>query len=97
MESPDLGMMGLVVEMTIISIEEEYMIVDRGGTTYFGDLGHGLKTPVTIPVAIWCVMDWTVHHTSFGYMDIDGGLKAMTKFSNICGASPVKKIGRAHV
>ena len=32
---------------------------------------------------------WTVHHTSSGYMDRDGWLKAMTQFSNICGASPV--------
>ena len=34
-------------------------------------------------------LEWTVHHTSSGYMDIDGWLKAMTQFSNICGASPV--------
>ena len=34
-------------------------------------------------------LDWTVHHTSSGYMDRDGWLKAMTQFSNICGASPV--------
>ena len=34
-------------------------------------------------------LDWTVHHTSYGYMDRDGWLKAMTQFSNICGASPV--------
>ena len=35
------------------------------------------------------LLDWTVHHTSSGYMDRDGWLKAMTQFSNICGASPV--------
>ena len=34
-------------------------------------------------------LDWTVHHTSSGYMDRDRWLKAMTQFSNICGASPV--------
>ena len=34
-------------------------------------------------------LDWTVHHTSSSYMDRDGWLKAMTQFSNICGASPV--------
>ena len=34
-------------------------------------------------------LNWTVHHTSSGYMDRDGWLKAMTQFSNICGASPV--------
>ena len=35
------------------------------------------------------ILDWTVHHTSSGYKDRDRWLKAMTKFSNICGASPV--------
>ena len=34
-------------------------------------------------------LDWTVHHTPSGYIDKDGCLKAMTRFSNICGASPV--------
>ena len=34
-------------------------------------------------------LDWTVHHTSSGYMDRDRWLKAMTQFSNRCGASPV--------
>ena len=34
--------------------------------------------------------DWTVHHTPSGYMDKYGWLKAMTQFSNIYGASPVK-------
>ena len=46
--------------MTIVSIEEEYLIVDRGGTTYVGELGHGLKPPVSIHVARWCVMDCPV-------------------------------------
>ena len=46
--------------MTIVSIKEEYLIVDRGGTTYVGELGHGLKSPVSIHVAIWCVMDFPV-------------------------------------
>ena len=34
-------------------------------------------------------LDWKFHHISYGYMDIDGWLKAMTQFSNVCGASPV--------
>ena len=34
-------------------------------------------------------LDWIVHHTSSGYMDRHGWLKAMTQLSNICGASPV--------
>ena len=46
--------------MTIVSIKEDYLIVDRGGTVYVGELGHGLKPPVSIHVARWCVMDCTV-------------------------------------
>ena len=36
-------------------------------------------------------LDWIVHHTPYGYMDRDGWLNVMTQFSNIYGASPVKK------
>ena len=46
--------------MTIVSIEEEYLIVDRGGTAYFGELGHGLKPPVSIHIDRWCAMDCPV-------------------------------------
>ena len=46
--------------MTIVSIKEEYLIVDRGGATYVGELGHGLNTPVYIHVSRWCVMDCPV-------------------------------------
>ena len=34
-------------------------------------------------------LDWTVHHTPYGYMDRYWWIKAMTQFSNICGTSPV--------
>ena len=34
-------------------------------------------------------LDWTVHHTPYGYMDRDRWLKVMTQLSNIYGASPV--------
>ena len=46
--------------MTIVSIEEEYLIVDRGGAAYVGELVRGLKPPVSIHVARWCVMDCPV-------------------------------------
>ena len=49
---------GALFEMTILSIEEEYLIVDRGGTVYVGELVHGLKPPVSLHVARWCVMDF---------------------------------------
>ena len=46
--------------MTIVYTKEEYLIVDRGCTAYVGELGHGLKPPVSIHVSIWCVMDCPV-------------------------------------
>ena len=46
--------------MTIVFIKEEYLIVERGGAAYVGQLGHGLKQPVSIHVSRWCVMDCTV-------------------------------------
>ena len=46
--------------MTIVSIEEECLIVDRGGATYVGELGHGLKPPVSIHLSRWCVMECPV-------------------------------------
>ena len=62
----------MIVEITIVSWEEEYLIVDRGGTAYVGELGHGLKTPVSIHVAILCVMDcpvqWDVVMEIFGLL-----------------------------
>ena len=48
---------GAVVEVNIVSIEEEYMIFDRRGATYVGELGYGLKPPVSIHVTRWCVTD----------------------------------------
>ena len=46
--------------MTIVSIEEEYLIVDRGGTIHVEELGHGLKTPISLHVSRWCVTDCPV-------------------------------------
>ena len=51
---------GAVVEVTIVSTEEEYLIFDRGGAAYVGELGHGLNPTVSIHVSIWCVMDCPV-------------------------------------
>ena len=46
--------------MTIVSTEEEYLIVDRIGAVYVGELGHGIKSPVSIHVSRWCVVDCPV-------------------------------------
>ena len=36
-------------------------------------------------------LDWTVHHTSSGYIDRYGWLNIMAQLSNICGSSPLNK------
>ena len=46
--------------MTILFIKEYDLTVDRGGAAYVGELGHGLKPPISIHVARWCVMDCPV-------------------------------------
>ena len=38
-------------------IEEEYLIVDRVGAAYVGELVHGIKPPVSIYLSRWCVVD----------------------------------------
>ena len=52
--------LGAVVEATIVSTEEEYIIFDRGGAVYAGEIDHGLNPPVSIHVPRWCVMDCPV-------------------------------------
>ena len=49
-----------VVKVTVMSIEEYYLIFDRGGATYIGELGHGFKPPISIHIPILCVMDCPV-------------------------------------
>ena len=52
-------------------------IVVHQAKDYSQDLHHNI------------LLDYKVHHTPSGYMDIDGWLKAMTQLYNICDASPV--------
>ena len=74
--------------MNIVSIEEEYLIVDRGGTAYVGELGHGLKQPVSIHVSIWCVMDCPVQWD--GVMEILGVLLGFVKKNGRNEAVPTR-------
>ena len=46
--------------MAVVSIEEKYLIVDRGGAAYVGGLGNGFNPFVSIHIPIWCVMDYPV-------------------------------------
>ena len=47
----------MVIKVTVMSIKEKYLIVDRVGTTYVGELGHGFKPPVYIHIPRWYVMN----------------------------------------
>ena len=63
--------------MTIMSIKEDYLIVDRGGGVSVGELVHGLNLPVSIHVSRWsvvnCLVQWDV------VMDILGVLIGFVK------------------
>ena len=37
--------------------QRKYIIVDRRGPTYVGELGNVFKLPISIHIPIWCVMD----------------------------------------
>ena len=50
----------VVTKVAVVSIKEDYLIFYRGGATYFGKLGHGFKSPVSIHITIWCVMECLV-------------------------------------
>ena len=43
-----------------MSIDEKYLVVDRGGATYVGELGRGFKPPISIHIPRWCLMDFPV-------------------------------------
>ena len=49
-----------VIKVAVMSIGENYLIFDRGGTTYIGELGRGFKPPVSLYIPIWCVMECPV-------------------------------------
>ena len=46
--------------MPFISIDESYLIVDRVGDTYGGELGRVFKPPVSIHKTRYCLMDCPV-------------------------------------
>ena len=73
--------------MTIVSIEEEYLIVYRGSTAYIGELGHGLKPPISIHEAVWCVMDCPVQWDFM--MDILGVLLVLVNNDGRHEALPI--------
>ena len=42
-------------KVTVVSIKEKYLIVDRLSAAYVGELGHGFESPVSIHITRWCV------------------------------------------
>ena len=77
----------MVVKMIIMSIKEEYLIFDRVYAAYVGELGHGLKPPVCIHVARWCVMDCPVQ---WGFvMEILGLILVLMKSDRRHEALPI--------
>ena len=57
----------MVIEVAVISIKEMYLIADRGGFTYSGELGCGFKPPVYIHIPGLCVVDYAVQW----YVEVD--------------------------
>ena len=59
--------------------------------------GQCLRTPIILNqskeysqyIHLNIPLDWIFRHTQSGYMDREGWLKTMTKFSNICSAPPI--------
>ena len=49
-----------VIKVAAMSIEENYLVVDRGCAAYFVELGHGFKPPASINISRWCVVYFTV-------------------------------------
>ena len=50
----------MVIEVAVMFTGEKN-IVDSGGATYGGELGHGFKFPISIHIPGWCVVDYKVH------------------------------------
>ena len=77
--------------MIIVFIKEDYLIVESRGAAYVGELSHGLKPPISIHVARWCVMEFPVQWgvvmeilvVLIGFANNDGRHKAFTISS--CG------------
>ena len=50
----------MVIEVTFIPIGENYLIVDRGGAAYIGELGNAIKSHISIYIPIWCGLECPV-------------------------------------
>ena len=49
-----------VIEVDVLSVEENYFIVDSEGAAYSGDYSHGFNAPLYIHIHGWCVVDYPV-------------------------------------
>ena len=55
---------GTTIKVAIMSIKENYFIVDRGGSVDSGEFGNGFKPPISIHLPGWCVMDYPIYWDS---------------------------------
>ena len=44
-----------------MSIEENYLIFDRGGAAYVVELGRGFNPPISIHIPVYFVVEYLVH------------------------------------
>ena len=49
-----------VIKVAVMSTNENDLIVEKGGSAYIGELGHGFKPHISIHIHRCCVMDCTV-------------------------------------
>ena len=49
-----------IIKVAVMSINENYLVVDRVGAVYVGELGHGFKPPKYIHIPRWCLMEFPV-------------------------------------
>ena len=50
----------VVIEVAVTSTEENYLIVERTGVAYGGELGHEFNPPIYIRIHLWCVVYYPV-------------------------------------
>ena len=43
-------------KLAVMSFKEKYLIFDRVGATYVGELGHVFEQPFSVHIPRWCVV-----------------------------------------
>ena len=53
----------VIIKVAVMSIKENDFVVDSGGATYGGELGHEFKTLVSIYIPRWFVMYYPIQYS----------------------------------